>query len=81
MFICLMATGFDVCLSRIDEVELFDTLLWWPMTGVMKKLDKFVEELLAEIMGVVAVESPRTGELGKVKLPVGELALLFLSLD
>lgn len=47
----------------------------------MKKLDKLVEELLAEIMGVLAVERPRIGELGKVKLPVGELARLFLSRD
>lgn len=47
----------------------------------MKKPDKFVEELFAERIGVVAVERPRTGEFGNVKLLWGELALFFFNLD
>lgn len=81
VFMCLIATGFEVCLSSTEEVELFDTVLWLPTAGVMKKLDKLVEELLADIIGVAAVESPSTGEVGKVKFPVGELALDFFNLS
>lgn len=47
--------------------------------GVMKKLVKLVDELLAEMMGVLDIERPRTGELGKVKLFVGEFGLLFFN--
>lgn len=48
--------------------------------GVTKKLVKLVEELHAEMIGVLVAERPRTGELGNVKLSaLGELGLLFFS--
>lgn len=59
-----------------------EILLWvvGSPTGGLKNVDKLVDELFADIIGVLAVESPRTGEVGIEKLFDGEFGLLFLSL-
>lgn len=48
--------------------------------GVMKKLDKFVDDELADMRGVLEVDSPSIGEFGSVKFGAGELGLLFFNL-
>lgn len=68
------------CLS--EWLEFSVVLLVVPTAefiGVMKKADKFVDELLAEIIGVFDAERPSTGEFGRVKLLVGEFGLLFFN--
>lgn len=55
----------------------FVSLLTDLIAGVIKNVERFVELLLAEIIGVFVVESPRTGEFGKVN----DLGLGLLGLD
>lgn len=62
-------------------VELWSMLVVLK-AGVINNDDKFVELLLAEMIGVLFDESPRTGELGKVNgFGLGLLGLDFFNLS